>query len=223
MTSNAHRFAGLVDDAHHRHLNSKLNRQCRKSSWCRFSNSDNISNLRTTTLNENEKKVFGLGLSFNLNSVKKNTIATPPTVDEFFRNNRKSIANLDLVRAIILPSLLVPINTEARVLSKRLNKALTDLRKNDSIKIMPGDKGGKVVVLDTDDYKRKAFNLINDNEFYEKLTFNPLESINSYVRSKLNRFTKSCADRTIFQKFATINPSLSHFYGLPKHHKPGCP
>ena len=148
--------------------------------------------------------------------MKYTTSKTPNTRD---RNNRNSIANLDLVRGIIYP-LLVSINTEARVLPKKLNKALTDLRKNVCIKIMPGDKGGKIVVLDTDDYKRKALDLINDDEIYEKLTSNPLESNNSYVRNKLNRLTKSYADRTIFQKLATINPSLSYVYGLPKLHKP---
>ena len=88
---------------------------------------------------------------------------------------------------------------------------------------MPADKGGKVVLLGTDDYKRKALEILNNNEFYEKLTSNPLESKNSYVRSKLNRLAKSCADRTIFQKTATTNLSLSYFYGLSKLHKPGCP
>ena len=74
-----------------------------------------------------------------------------------------------MVRGII-SSLLVSINTEARVIPNKLNKALTDLRKNDSIKIMPSDKGGEIVVLDTDDYKLKSL----DDEIHEKLTSNPL-------------------------------------------------
>ena len=83
-------------------------------------------------------------------------IVKAANVDAFFRNNRYSIGNPDLIRGIISP-LLVSITTKASVHPKKLNKALTDLRKNDSIKIMPADKRRKVVLLDTDDYKRKNF------------------------------------------------------------------
>ena len=129
-------------------------------------------NLSTRTLSEEETSVLGLGLSFNLNATNDDCIATAATVDEFFRFNKNSIENADLVRGVISP-LLVSLNRETPALPRRLNKALADLRKDDSIRIFPADKGGKFVILDTDSYKQKALDLLNDEVTYEKTDVEP--------------------------------------------------
>ena len=92
-----------------------------------------------------------------------------------------------------------------------------------SIKIMPADKGGRIVVIDVGAYKRKAMGLLNDNETYERLVSNPLDSCNESSRRKIKQLSQLCQDKSIFKSFSTTNPSLSYFYGLPKIHKPQIP
>ena len=157
---------------HHRNLRTKIRRLCRTSVWYKFSNPDIVVNFSSRTLSEEEKFVLGPGLSFNLNATNDDCIDTATTVDEFFRFNKNSIENAGLVRGVISP-FLVSLNRETPALPRRLNKALADLRKDDSIRTFPADKGGKFVILDTDASKQKTLDLLNGEVTYEKNDVEP--------------------------------------------------
>lgn len=52
-------------------------------------------------------------------------------------------------------------------------KALQELRKNDNIKILPADKGGACVVLDSTEYNNKVLALLQDTNTYQLLKKDP--------------------------------------------------
>ncbi len=57
--------------------------------------------------------------------------------------------------------------------SKAEREALKNLAKDDSITILPADKGRAVVVMNTADYKQKATALLSDTTTYQVLKKDP--------------------------------------------------
>ena len=55
-------------------------------------------------------------------------------------------------------------------ISKKEQNALTNLRKDDTITILPADKGKSVVVMDSNEYKQKVSTLLDDTKTYFQLT-----------------------------------------------------
>ncbi|CAC5398085.1 unnamed protein product [Mytilus coruscus] len=51
--------------------------------------------------------------------------------------------------------------------------ALKSLKDDDSIIIKEADKGGAIIIMDTDFYKEKVLEQRNDEEYYKKVTNNP--------------------------------------------------
>ena len=52
-------------------------------------------------------------------------------------------------------------------------EAILDLSKDDSIIIKPADKGGAIVIMDSEDCKKGCLQILSDKEFYEELPENP--------------------------------------------------
>ena len=67
-------------------------------------------------------------------------------------------------------------------LSKR---ALSDLKKDESIVIMKADKGNCFVVMDRSDYNLKMQALLDDKKTYETVTKNPFSRVERELNSKL--------------------------------------
>ena len=97
-------------------------------------------------------------------------------------------------------------------------KALKELQTEDSIIIKEADKGGAIIIMDTDHYKEMALEQLGDRQFYIQVT----ERVDKLTSSKVNKFT------TKFNHHLTKNEAdyltnyeikSSNFYGLPKIHK----
>ena len=54
--------------------------------------------------------------------------------------------------------------------TKEQEKALQNLRKDETMEILPADKRRSIVVMDSDEYKEKVAVLLNDTKTYLKLT-----------------------------------------------------
>ena len=57
------------------------------------------------------------------------------------------------------------------------SRAPRSLRRDDSIVILPADKGRSTVVMDKSDYKKKAMDLLSDTNTYRKLPQDPVTSL----------------------------------------------
>ena len=102
----------------------------------------------------------------------------------------------------------------------RLKTALNDLKKEQNIVITKADKGGKVVILNSNDYC-KLEDILSDHSTYERVNKEPLKPWQQQYNRDLKRILKDHSE--LAKKYLSFLPSLPYMYGLPKIHKPGNP
>ena len=207
---------------HSQILDRKLNHLCRGSLWNKYSNRNNIHNISSHNLTENEIVVLGLGMSFNLEPRKDEMLNTIASLEKLLKWMDNSPNEKQQIRGMI-PPLLHSYSKEIPLLPKRLNEAMRDLKNNPNIKILPADKGGKVVVMDQQEYLIKAHRLLSDKGTYEKLLQDPFEQHNKNVRAKMRQHLKNHEGGETIKKLSRENPTGAYFYGVPKTHKDGTP
>ena len=109
-------------------------------------------------------------------------------------------------------------------LDREQRLALSKLKKNDSIIILPADKGNATVVMDRDSYKEKINDLLDDDETYTKLKRDPTKKIERSICERLKSAERNGEiDSKLKSKLSPQNSYIPQFYGLPKLHKPNIP
>lgn len=108
-------------------------------------------------------------------------------------------------------------------LSKDERLAVKSLNKNSTIRITPADKGNAVVVLNVEDYNRKALALINDPSHFVKLSSNPTQTrTKKLVRFLIDNFRNGKNEMTtnLYNFIHPSDPVTPQLYILIKVHKP---
>jgi len=100
-------------------------------------------------------------------------------------------------------------------------KAINNLKSDNTIKILPADKGNATVILSSDDYEQKLTTLINEGN-YSKLNKDPSEKIERQIYNLLKKHKNQFLDLERF-KLTPHNSKTPHFYGVPKIHKQNIP
>ena len=109
---------------------------------------------------------------------------------------------------------------------RRLRVASAHLIRNSDIKVMPADKGSRIVIMDTDEYIAAGNLMLSDTNVYKKLTcrVNPL---NYRVKAFNNNLERIFPENSKFLKrFRIAGASeqlLPYLYLLPKIYKPSPP
>ncbi|CAN7976819.1 unnamed protein product, partial [Ixodes persulcatus] len=116
---------------------------------------------------------------------------------------------------------------------KRVPKYNLSLSENNCIKLLgsrtdivikPADKGGAVVVLNTQDYINEGLRQLNDPKFYKKLSSDPTLQIKSVVLRTLSHLKDNGGiTREMFHCIKPWHPRPGRFYTLPKIHKENNP
>ena len=108
-------------------------------------------------------------------------------------------------------------------LTRGERKALVELKKDQSRMVLTMDKGVVLVVLNTEDYIKKAEDLLNQNT-YRVLTSDLTMRLKS-KRINLLESTKSKGVITeeLYKRLYPTGAGSPKFYGLPTIHKPGMP
>ena len=166
-------------------------------------------------LTDDERIFLGLGMNFNLQPSEKDTISTVASFDKFFYKHSNRLTECANLRGLISP-LLLSFKRETPLLPVRLNKSMSVLSKDRSIVILPADKGGNPVVLDSCDYVFKARQLLSDFNTYEILNSCPLVALNKQVRSNIREIAKLCPDPKFFNRFLRDNCTLLIFMAYRK-------
>ena len=98
-------------------------------------------------------------------------------------------------------------------------KALLDLANDASIMIKPADKGGAIVIMNSNDYSEACFNSLLNTDFYEELP----NDANPEYKAKINDKIDDLLSKELINDFEASNlkqgSRTPHFYGLPKRHK----
>ena len=117
-----------------------------------------------------------------------------------------------------------PIKKLKTNLTYKEHAAMEELAKRKDLIITNGDKGGAVVIMDTDSYIKEANRQLSDKASYKQLTQDPTLQHNRMVNQTIERFKN---EKLLPQKIADglkiTNPKTPKFYISPKIHKPNNP
>ena len=106
-------------------------------------------------------------------------------------------------------------------------QAVKSLSSNKSIHVTKPDKGQGVVILNSNDYKNKVLDVINDTNTFsivdipeQQLIIKLEDKLNNQLRKlkSANRISESMYSATY-----SSGSNIGYLYGLPKVHKPNCP
>jgi hypothetical protein len=103
-------------------------------------------------------------------------------------------------------------------LSTEEDSAIKSLSNDETIVIKEADKGGAVVVMDSNYYRTKIMQILTNADFYAEINENQDKKVLQKIKKLLNKYPSSLTDKE--EDFVTnFDLRESCFYGLPKIHK----
>ena len=124
-----------------------------------------------------------------------------------------SLVNNDLMG--MKPKSKLPEN-----LTNKEKQALDTLRNRTDIVITKADKGGAVVIMDTESYIAEAERQLNDTKYYKTLPHDVTDLHEEKVKQSLKTLTRTCDLKdNIAEGLAPTSSKTPKFYLLPKIHK----
>ena len=109
-------------------------------------------------------------------------------------------------------------------LTKNETDPLQQLNQRDDIIITKADKGGEIVIIDTDHYIREANRQLNNKDFFKKIPNDSTESNRNKVNNTINEFElQRLLDDTSAKNLQTLEARTPNFYMQLKIHKEGNP
>lgn len=106
-------------------------------------------------------------------------------------------------------------------ISKEDRLCLQNLAADSSITMKPADKGGGLVILDTDIYKHEVRRQLDDEMLYRKIEQDPVQK---QVRTVLSKgLALDFISKDLFEFMYIEYPRVPVFYIMPKIHKPELP
>lgn len=103
-------------------------------------------------------------------------------------------------------------------ISKQERSAIDSLRNDTSIVTKQADKGGAIVIMDKEHYKRMVNDHVNNLDFYSETNI----SEDAKTMRKINNFTEKYKESLTSKEkdyLTKFEMKHSNFYGLPKIHK----
>ncbi len=171
----------------------------------------NLSNRQLSTFEHN---MLSLGLNF--------TVAPKP-IDDIISGVEQGLSraivqhNTD-IRTAVHQILRTAQKKPTSNLTIEEAKALKNLRMDNSIIILPADKGNATVILDREVYTEMK-GILHDGS-YMTLKKDPTKKFERETHQKLlDLMKKGELDKELYKKLNPTNSCLSCMYGLPKIHK----
>ena len=177
-----------------------------------------VYNISSTPLTEDQMKVLSRGPNFAI--IPKN-----PPVGEYIAPIENACQKLKQGKADELrgemKKILKKINHPKNNITKEEKKALAELRKDTSRTILTADKGVSLVVMNKEDYQKKATELL-DQLTYKTITTDPTIKYKNKLISILKTIkSEGSIDEVTYKKPYPTGAGTPNFYGLPKVHKAG--
>ena len=201
---------------------AKLQTFCRTTGQSRHIPERWVVNLSSRPLNDGETSVLAKGLNFAPVPSKVPIPQMVAAVEDGCIGSRNTEA-VDRTRSTIV-GILQKARPPVRNLQPIDIRSLKNLRENESLVIVPADKGRSTVVMDRSEYDQKIRTLLADTKTYKKLNRDPAASLERRMNDillSLNR-TGSIPD-LLYRQLRSSSGMTSLFYGLPKIHKPQVP
>ncbi|XP_078352286.1 uncharacterized protein LOC144636970 [Oculina patagonica] len=173
-----------------------------------------VINLSDRSLTDSEQSVLMKGLNFSV------TPSKIPVEDIVAATELACTQLKDKSQAESLRNEVVKIISKSKPprsnISKAEREAIKYLAKDDSIVILPADKGRTTVILNKQDYHTKVKALLDDTNTYEKLTSNPTGSIkNKLIQTLRNWRRERKIPGYLYNQLYPTAENVPKFYGLP--------
>ncbi|BHF61230.1 hypothetical protein SprV_0100420300 [Sparganum proliferum] len=109
-------------------------------------------------------------------------------------------------------------------ISQSESKVMRELRRDDSIIILPADKGRSTVVMNREDYNEKAKALLDDREFYKPAQKSQAKAVADRLSKLLREYQhKNVITENEWHQMRATDTAVARFYGLPKIHEANVP
>jgi hypothetical protein len=182
-----------------------------------------VMNVSSKELSPDKKSVLSRGLGFATVHDERDKLNFIAAVEPVVNNLRNvSIDDKNLIRQRIVTS----VNSAPKVnnLSLTENRALKSLKQDNSIVIVPADKGRATVVMDKEEYNDKIRSHLSDLETYVEVENNPTNTLQNKVNSELKLLKNmSLLSDEQYKYLRSSTASTPLFYALIKTHKPNNP
>ena len=180
-----------------------------------------MKNLSKRELSATETKVLAKGAGFAL-------VPSKIPYNDYIIDTEKVAKLLDKGQADALRAEITEILIEAKKpkqnLTKAQSKALNTLKKDDSIVILPADKGKCLVVMDREEYVQKMEEKLKDESTYRAIKENPTFEIQSKIYELLTEIkNEGQLDDKLYHKLKPTKTLIPRMYGQPKIHKENYP
>ena len=179
-----------------------------------------VVSLSSRSLSDAEKALLKRGLNFTV--IPANIPAT-----EIIAKVEAAVRKLDAEQADTVRRAVNGILQQAEPLEPNIAKEMWDALKNlkgdESIMVLPADKGRASVVTDNDTYRAKMFTLI-ENGPYQLLNKDPTDRLTRKLSEKLLTLKRSgYLSEAVYNKIRPRHKQPPRIYGLPKIHKADVP
>ena len=122
-----------------------------------------------------------------------------------------------------IKAILKKIKTPTNNITKEEKKALAEVRRDSNKIILTVDKGVSLVVMNKEDYQKKALELM-DQPTYKTLAADPTNKHKNKLITLLKSIkSEGGIDDITYKKLYPTGAVTPKFYGLPKVHKAGVP
>lgn len=146
-----------------------------------------VRNISSRTLSDDKQEPLALGLNFSKTprQIPYNTIiaATEATCKQLKSDDTNRLRTE-------VSSALSKAKPPKRNIEKRLQRAITNLEKDNNIVILPADKGNATVVMDREGYRKKIMEHLDDST-YRKLKTDPTAKIEKRISQSLKTAEKN--------------------------------
>ena len=113
--------------------------------------------------------------------------------------------------------------TPRQNITKEEHKAITELKKDNTRIILTADKGVSLMVIDKEDYVKKAGELLNQPS-YRTISNDPTTKYRNKLINLLKSIkTEGGMNEALYKRLYPTGAGSPKFYGLPKIHKEGIP
>ena len=144
-------------------------------------------NLSKQKLHNDETALLSRGLNFSVAPRKMPTEEIIASTESLARHLDRSEPGRGTFLRRHVQKCLEESKQPTSNLPRNEMKALTMLAKDQSIVILPSDKGRATVILDAEDYKDKMQQLLKDGS-YQKLKTDPTKKIERRINDDLKTF-----------------------------------
>ncbi|XP_038148866.1 uncharacterized protein LOC119788543, partial [Cyprinodon tularosa] len=181
-----------------------------------------VKNLSSRPLTKPEMDVLSKGLNFAIAPQEVPIVELITATESAIRNNNLAETEAEQLRMKVTATLSSAKPPPSNLTPQEM-KAITFLSQDQSITILPADKGRCTVVLNTSDYQDKIITLLKDTNTYESLKRDPTSGYKKKIIDYLKQLEKDKVINSTAYFRLYPGEEIPCLYGLPKIHKEGAP